>query len=429
MKNRKLVIMVVVYALILVLIGVFQPHEVDWRPTFAAANRIPYGTYIMKERLPDLFPGSDIETTTGSVYMTLHNKHFTNTNYILVEPEWEASPTDIKDLLSFAGEGNNVFIAAQHFPNKLNDTLGIFLKFAPPQFLKKIIKTDTTKSLAIHISNPAFGKDTLYEFETNNIPEHFSPVGGYADELVPPGDEETSDSSSNSDNIPLAKKAIVLSSVSHIWQRFPIYIKIPVGKGNVYLHSYPFAFTNYYLLRDSTRGYAEKCLSYLPNGKILWDEHYKMEPMRKHVSTLGFILTNSSLRWAYYTGILFIFIFVLFSIKRRQRIIPVVAPFRNTTLEFTETVGRLYFNGGDHRNIAEKKIRYFMEYVRSRYYLDTHDLNADFINKLAGKSGLEPDRVQYMVEVMKFMMQKPYIADTELIQLNELIEYFKKHSN
>ena len=70
-----------------------------------------------------------------------------------------------------------------------------------------------------------------------------------------------------------------------------------------------------------------------------------------------------------------------------------------------------------------------MEYVRSRYYLDTQDLNADFINKLSGKSGLEKDRVQYMVEVIRFMMKKQFIADTELIQLNELIEYFKKHSN
>jgi hypothetical protein len=140
-------------------------------------------------------------------------------------------------------------------------------------------------------------------------------------------------------------------------------------------------------------------------------------------------LTNNSLRWGYYTGALFLIIFVLFSIKRRQRIIPVVAPFRNTTLEFTETIGRLYFNRGDHKNIAEKKIRHFMEYVRSRYYVDTHDLNADFVNKLAGKSGMEQDRIQYMTEVMRSLLSKQSVADSELIQLNELIEYFKKHSN
>jgi hypothetical protein len=431
MKNRKLIIMVIVYALVLVLIGVFQPHEVDWRPTFAASDKIPYGTYIMKERLSDFFPGSDIETTTATVYMTLHNKHFTHTNYILVEPTWDGSNNDVEELLRFADEGNNVLISSQSFPYKLMDTMGISTKYRTPDFLKKITKTDTVRSLAVRFANLAFTKDSVYEFEANNIPEYFIPVEDkdtISDEEHSTEDKETLARKiiALASHISPAGKAIVISTIS---DQQPIYIKLPVGKGNIYLHSYPFAFSNYYLIRDSTRGYAEKCLSYLPNGKILWDEHYKTEPIRRHVSTLGFILTNSSLRWAYYTGVLFIIIFVLFSIRRRQRIIPVVAPFRNTTLEFTETVGRLYFNGGDHRNIAEKKIRYFMEYVRSRYYLDTHDLNADFINKLAGKSGLELDRVQYMVDVMKFLMKKPYIADTELIQLNELIEYFKKHSN
>ena len=428
MKNRKLIIMIIIYAIVLILIGVYQPREINWRPTFAAADKIPFGAYILKERLSDLFPGSNIETTTESVYMTLHKKHFTNTNYILIENQWNASNTDIKELLNFVSEGNNVFIAAQRFPSWLNDTLGVYMRYAPPQLLKTITKTDTTKSLAIHITNPAFGKDTLYQFETNNIPEHFSSKAGFSSEFTPPIPSETT-GSSNSDKVPLAEKVTVLSTISQNWQRSPIYVQVTVGKGNIYLHSYPFAFSNYYLIKDSTRGYAEQCLSYLPNGKIIWDEHYKMEQVQKHVSTLSFILTNSSLRWAYYTGVIFVLVFVLFSIKRRQRIIPVVAPFRNTTLEFTETVGRLYFNRADHKNLAEKKIRYFMEYVRSQYYLDTQDLNADFINKLANKSGLELDRVQYMVEVVKSMIKKQSISDSELIQLNELIEYFKTHSN
>ena len=148
----------------------------------------------------------------------------------------------------------------------------------------------------------------------------------------------------------------------------------------------------------------------------------------QHVSTLGFILRNNSLRWAYYTGILFMILFVVFSIKRRQRIIPVVTPFRNTTLEFTETVGRLYFNRGDHKNIVEKKIKFFMEYIRSRYYMDTQNLDADFVEKLTIKSGIEKERIQYMTQLMISLLNKQVIADTELIQLNDLIEYFKKHS-
>lgn len=415
--------MVVVYAVILILIGIFQPREIDWTPTFAAHDRIPYGTFVARERLADIFPDS-IRTVNESIYKTLHKKHFTKTNYILIEPQWNVSHSDVKELVNFASDGNNVFIASQNIPFRILDTIGIHLQYAVPDFLQKITKTDTASALPIRLVNPAFGRDSLYEFETNNIPEYFSVTTVQDSNQVIDEGEETS--AHDSTQAPLAQRAQILSTVS---DTNPVFIRVPVGKGYIYLHSYPFAFTNYYLLKDSTRGYAEHCLSYLPKGTVLWDEHYKTDARVQHITTLGYILHHQSLRWGYFTGMTFLLIFVIFSIKRRQRIIPVVAPFRNTTLEFTETIGRLYFNRGDSKNIAEKKIRHFLEYVRSRYYVDTNVLDAEFVNKLSNKSGLEYERIQYLTQVVRALQTKQSIADSELIQLNELIEYFKKHSN
>jgi len=419
MRNRGMIIMVLVYALILILVGVFQPHEIDWRPTFSADDKIPFGTYILRERLTDYSPDSSIETVTKSIYQTLHHQHFSHTTYMLVEPRLSAGHQDVKELIRFAQEGNTVFIAARDMPYGLLDTLGIYTRYGTPVFIQKFTKKDTTSSLPISLINPAFAKDSVYEFETNNVPEFFSTQYKYNDDSE---DEIIQDSI----HPRLAKRVEVISTVSH---EHPIFVKVPIGKGCIYLHSYPFAFSNYYLVKDSTRGYAENCLSYLPKGKILWDEHYKSDTEYRHTSTLGFILGSESLRWAYFSAAFFIILFVLFSIKRRQRIIPVVEPFRNTTLEFTETIGRLYYNRADHRNIAEKKIRHFLEYVRSRYYVDTMELNADFVSKLSSKSGVDKDRVQYMTEVMRSMLSKKNIADSELIQLNELIEFFKNNSN
>lgn len=420
MKNTKVVILIIIYAVILILIGVLQPREVDWRATFAANDKIPYGTYVLKQRLGDFFNGSKITTVSESIYKTLHKKTFANTNYVFIEPKWNPGANDVRELLRFTSEGNNVFIASQSIPYCILDTLGLYQRYALPAFIKKITRTDTLNSIPVSLVNPAFAKDSVYEFESNNQPLYFAPGYAHLEE------DEVDSTYVDSTYVPLAKQAIVLSTVSHT---NPIYLKIPVGKGNIYLHSFPYAFTNYYILKDSTRDYAMKCLSYLPNGNVLWDEHYKVDRQNRHASTLGFILTNASLRWAYYAGLTFIFIFLLFSIKRRQRIIPVVEPFRNTTLEFTETIGRLYFNRGDHKNLAQKKIRHFLEYVRSRYFIDTQDLNSEFIIKLSSKSGIEYDRVKYMAEVMKSLLVKQPIADSELIQLNEVIEYFKKNSN
>ena len=43
----------------------------------------------------------------------------------------------------------------------------------------------------------------------------------------------------------------------------------------------------------------------------------------------------------------------------------------------------------DHDNLIEKKITYFLEYIRRVYYLDTQILNDKFVKNLSLKSGKE----------------------------------------
>jgi len=82
-------------------------------------------------------------------------------------------------------------------------------------------------------------------------------------------------------------------------------------------------------------------------------------------------------------------LFVLFEMKRRQRIIPVIAPLRNTTLDFVQTVGNVYFNQRDNKNIAIKKITYFLEFVRSNFFLSTSNMNDEFIEALSKKTAMK----------------------------------------
>jgi hypothetical protein len=68
----------------------------------------------------------------------------------------------------------------------------------------------------------------------------------------------------------------------------------------------------------------------------------------------------------------------LFDSKRRQRIIKPLQPNINTSVAFTETVGRLYLQKKDNRNIADKMITYFLEHIRNQYFLNTNQLNDEF---------------------------------------------------
>ncbi len=165
-------------------------------------------------------------------------------------------------------------------------------------------------------------------------------------------------------------------------------MKVKIGKGNLYIHSVPNIFTNYNLLK-AERDYIFKCLSYLNIRDVIWDEYYK--EVNKYQSTpIRYILSQPSLKWAYFTLIISLIFFVIFRGRRDQRVIPIIKPLSNTTLEFVETVGNLYFKQSNHKNIADKKITYFLDYIRIKYSLKTLNyLNDDLVKQLSEKSAIE----------------------------------------
>ena len=142
-------------------------------------------------------------------------------------------------------------------------------------------------------------------------------------------------------------------------EKQPNFVKINFGENNgaFYIHTNPFAFTNYHLL-DTKEDYAATVLSFLPKQQVIWDNYYKSG--RKIISSpLHYILTSPALKWAFYTSVFTLLLFVIFRGKRTQRIIPVVEPLENSTVEFTQTIGELYYQSGDYTNIISKKSNTF----------------------------------------------------------------------
>ena len=76
---------------------------------------------------------------------------------------------------------------------------------------------------------------------------------------------------------------------------------------------------------------------------------------------------------------------MVFEMKRKQRIIPVINPLANTTLEFVGTIGDLYYQSAEHKNIAEKRIHFLMDQIRAKYWINTDKLDEIFIQTLSPK--------------------------------------------
>src|SRR6202007_303224 len=150
----------------------------------------------------------------------------------------------------------------------------------------------------------------------------------------------------------------------------------------------PLLFTNYSILDNQGDDYVSKALSYLPaQSTIYWDELQNGDIM-EDPSPMRVFFAHPALQWAYYISLFGLIIFVLYEKKRRQRIIPIIEPLKNSTVEFVNVVGQVYYEQRDNRNIAQKKIVYFKEHLRSRYFLKTDIMDKEFIERLSQKTGV-----------------------------------------
>jgi hypothetical protein len=179
------------------------------------------------------------------------------------------------------------------------------------------------------------------------------------------------------------------------------------------------------MLFQNNAEYISGALSYLPKGKIIWDEYYKVGRGEEE-TPLRFILSRTALAWAYGITIVSLFCYILFEAKRRQRIIPIVAPPQNATLEFVDTIGRLYYQYGDHKDLAHKKITYFLESVRSRFYLKTNLLDEEFVEKLSEKSNVEKEQVKMLISLIRKINEAGSVTEEMLIRLSDMIDGFNR---
>jgi hypothetical protein len=411
LRDRKFIIAISVAIFLIVLIGVFRPSEIDWTPSFSSEDKIPYGTFVLYNSLPDIFKSPEISINTKSPYSLLHKKDFSNTSLFFIQNDFNPTVRERRAILSFAAAGNSVFIATGEIHKGFAAKLKLVQKRRLfPEIMQQVNVADTSAHAEANFTNPRLHSDSAYVFKKDFYSAFYSinedSILGLRDTIAYDTVEETTVLGVDASNR-------------------PTFIRVKYGEGYIFIHNNPYAFSNYYMLKPRGGEYVAKCLSYLPaHNTIIWDEFYKKGESSTKTS-LSFILSRESLRWAYFTSVVFLLLFVLFNIKRRQRAIPIIEPYKNASLEFTETIGSLYFNQSNHKNIAKKKITYFLEFIRNRYNIDTTVPDEELARRLAYKSGVSLDGVEHLLTLFNGIAKKNYTTSTELIDLNHAIEYFK----
>ncbi|WP_340154807.1 DUF4350 domain-containing protein [uncultured Winogradskyella sp.] len=396
-KRSKIALYIIGAVIVFMMIAeIAKPKALNWRNSYSAADKIPLGCFVLFNEL-ETFSEGDVLVSKQSVYEYLKDQEFSEPmSLMLINNQVSFDNEESNSLMKFVEDGNTVFISSNYFYGNVLDTLNVSVQKQYTNIYRKEADNKFT-SPSLQANNRIY-KDVIENSFFESIDTLRTTVLG----------------------------TLTTKNEDEIDETYPNLIKVDVGdnNGQFILHTNPFAFTNYHLL-DDKEDYAATVLSYLPKQQIIWDNNYKSG--RKVItSPLRYILDNTALKWAFYISMFGLILFVIFRGKRTQRIIPIIKKLDNATVDFTRTIGELYYQYGDFSNIINKKIQYFLEFIRTSYYLETNQFNSGFIDKLAAKSSNTKEDTKTLVDYIVFLKSKTNHTEQELIELNKKIEHFKR---
>ena len=391
MKRRQNVLIILfVIAIMAVYTGyeANKPQPIDWSPNFSISKKSPYGTYIIKDALPYLFPEGEVSFARMSVREQLRvgRTPFLKT-YFFVSPFFKIVPGDLEAVLEEVEGGGALFVSAEFIPDTLYSYVGV-------SGMKRIQN----------------GKDYLRGFEDKGYP--FRSTHRYF-ELKESFDGE------------------VLGYVDTIKNPKLMYCR-KTGKYVVWCHweqgNYGASEAAVFYCDSVNGDYYQRALSFLPpDANVVWDEYLKSGAEGQQ-TLFRVIFRYPALKWAYILLILGAILYVLFRTKREQRPIPEIRPLENRTLEFVSVVSSLYYKQRDHVAIANKRINSFLEEVRYNYKLRTEELDSSFIDLLSERSGVARGSVEGLIFLIIRIRKTEHVDEDQLRELVRYIELFKTKS-
>lgn len=377
--------------------------------SYRRTDKLPFGAFIAYKGFQSEFSDYWINVEQKPFYQTWQristDPDSTYSLYFLITKDLVLSADDVNAMMEYVKAGNDLFISADFIDHKLLDAIYCTIDRKGEIMSEvngKMHDTQVSMFYGDDFNAPKYG---YYYFPFLN---YFSSFDTTLTRVLGVNEKE-----------------------------LPNYIVVFPGKGRLYLHLAPRIFSNYFLLTNDNYKYFEYVTAYLRFAPqyVYWDEYYKYysSPRNRNYSdnddrfsSLKVIKQNPPLLWAFYIALAGIVLYIVFNVKRKQRIIQTIKPNSNSTVAFSETVGRLYLQQKNNRNIAEKMITYFYEYVRKKYFINTAVTDRAFITSLSGKSGVSRMEAEQLFELIRNVQAQENVTDEQLLELSQKIENFKK---
>lgn len=398
--TRKFMALMGLLFVLLFVLQIQLPKQFVWNPTFLHSDKQPFGCYVFDSVLTQSMPkGYQVTRQTFMQLNLAHPDERIGVLALMDQPNF--TDIDVSQLLDIAKRGGKVMLVynrcyGTNLEDTLHITMGNYGSFSADYLMRSISNGNERYDILCWTAH-----DKVYPANQYRV---------YSDLI---GSRIFVDSK---------KKATVLVRNTDD-PRDTLAISIPYGKGRIFVASTPLLFTNYGMLCGQTSEYIFRMMSQMADLPVYRMEIYKnMDATEGNQSPLREFLRRPALRWAIYLAMLGVILFMLFTARRRQRVIPVMAPPVNKSLEFIQLIGTLYYQRKDHADLVRKKFLFFAEETRRKIGVDIADVNSDGseYQLLAVKLGMQPTEVEHILREVRLVVHSD--ASISAAQMRKMID-------
>ncbi|WP_300728742.1 DUF4350 domain-containing protein [uncultured Bacteroides sp.] len=403
MKGSKIFIVgISIFFILVFLILCRAPQHFLWNPTFAHNDDQPYGLALTDSMLSAAHAQA-YQVTRESFYQLEQKDTLCTKNYIAVAEKINLTETDVNAILRMAKRGSRILIAANEF-GELEKILNLNINydygynhFSLNRLKDYILYSQNEKdSLQWTGDTVIFPKKKYYiykPFIATSISVADSIPHRILAEYISPVNTMSAAVSTQPDTCcitPQTESAIEYNL---------LVIAFPQGKGEIILATTPFLFTNFGLLNGNISELIFRVFSQLGRGPLVRTECYSAALTTNQSTPLRFFLSQPALKWCLYLSLGGIVLFMCFTAKRKQRVIPIITPPQNYSLEFVKLIGTLYFQKKDHTDLVKKKYIYFKEVLRkARIESDETTDDRSIAEQIGQRTGLDSEKIYHNLQ-------------------------------
>lgn len=456
-SSRNFLFVMLVLFVLFCLLQVNLPKKFVWSPTFSHVDKQPLGCFVFDSILTQSLPNG--YHVTKKTFFQLDQEHAKEKiSVLMVVNQQDLKQLDVKYLCNIARRGGKVMVVASSsfddgrnadtvVVDELERTFKVKIEdgmyFSLRGILNGLRAHDNDMYDTIYWNN----RETMYAAQSYRM--FYNMVGGtlfvdsvpkvkrLAYTLSTAGYDYKYDSLYVGDftrfDTIVDKKERIERIDTFAIKKVPAAVSVPYGKGEVIFVSSPLLFTNYGMLEGNTSVYIFRLMSYLADLPVYRTEAYvKTDAMLvAEQSPFREFIKRPPLRWALYLALLGVVLFMIFTARRRQRVIPIMSKPANRSLEFIQLIGTLYYQRKDHVDLVRKKFKLFAEELRKTAGVDISDVNTDDSEYLllAEKTGMNSDRLKKVIRQIRLVLHSEgNISVEEMRSLIDAMDTIVRHA-